>query len=62
MYMNYYILYFTLLLTIGYRLQGVQKLMERISLPLHLGREFHIPLAKQDTVADPERMYPLSQL
>ena len=60
--MIYYILYFALLLTTGYRLLGVQKLMEIISLPLHIGRELHISLAKQDTVGDPERMYPLSQL
>ena len=30
-------------------------------LPVHSGVVSQIPLAKQDTVADPDRMYPLLQ-
>ena len=31
-------------------------------LPVHSGVVSHLPLAKQDTVADPDKMYPLLQL
>ena len=31
-------------------------------LPVHVGVVLHTPLAKQDTVADPNRVYPLLQL
>ena len=31
-------------------------------LPVHSGVESQIPIAKQDTVADPDRMYPLLHL
>ena len=31
-------------------------------LPVHTGVVSHLPLAKQDTVADPDKMYPLLHL
>ena len=30
--------------------------------PVHVGLLLQLPLAKQDTVGDPDRMYPLLQL
>ena len=31
-------------------------------LPSHVGCELQSPLAKQDTIANPDRVYPLSQM
>ena len=31
-------------------------------LPVHNGKELHIPVARQAIMADPERVYPMSQL
>ena len=31
-------------------------------IPVHFGVVTQLPLAKQDTVADPDRMYPLLHL
>ena len=31
-------------------------------LPAHIGCELQSPVAKQDTIANPDRVYPLSQL
>ena len=31
-------------------------------LPVHVGVLSQLPLAKQDTVADPDKMFPLLQL
>ena len=33
-----------------------------MTIPEHVGCELQSPVAKQDTVADPDRMYPLLQL
>ena len=33
-----------------------------VNLPVHVGGELHSPLAKQDTVTVPDRVYPLLQV
>ena len=39
-----------------------KKILAHNLVPAHVGCELQSPLAEQDTVADPVRVYPLSQL